>query len=640
LTFGLPKIIKRIGPNFSSNLETISRVNRIIAASSAGQNTSPGIRRHFLYLLLGVLIPIFLLLLVISFDRFQAQRKASVENNKEMVRVVSGVFQDFTEDVLRQEIAIGVVLSRNSFTRREANQFLIVNAAQFPPLKDISWANPSGKILFSPNPKDVNRDISDRPYFREIAGGGEWAVSDLFPTKTGGSPVFTISRGIRDQSGTLKGLIIATVLPEKLKEVYRFKRARQSAITIIDRSGRAVFRNPGVDWSWEERGRYKVYPGLKEALKGKEVTGVVQRSEDGVKRVFALAPIPELGWVGGASIAEKEMMAPVFSSLLADTVLFSGVTLASLFLALVFSRKITGPIKRLQKAVRDFGKGKWHQEITLAGPKEIEDFAKTFNEMATEVKRLTEDLNRKNCELEISNRDLDAFSSTVAHDLKTPLIVVDYLSQKLAKDYTPALNSKGTRYLEELRTSASQMMDLVNDLLEFSRASKTAMKAEKADLSVFAQEALEACQKLRPEIPIEAVIPERVYAWGDKSLLRCLFNNLIGNACKFSSHSERPRIEFGANGIGGERIFFIADNGCGFEMAAVDQIFLPFKRLHPSDQYPGTGIGLAIVKRVVERHGGRIWAESEPGRGATFYFTLKEFQRNEGEDIGAKGNRL
>jgi signal transduction histidine kinase len=612
----------------------------VSSADRLSYRSSPGIRRHFLYLLLGVLIPIFLLLLVIFFDRFQTQRKAAVENNEEMARVVSGIFQDFVEDVLRQEIAIGFALSRNSFTRQAANQFLTANAAQFPPLKDIGWANPAGKILFSPYPEEVSRDISDRPYFREIAAGREWAVSNLFQSKTIGAPVFTISRGIRDQSGILQGLVIATVLPEKLNEVYRFERARQSAITIIDRSGRAVFRNPRVEWSWENRDRYKVYPGLKEALKGKEVTGVVQQSEDGVRRVFALTPIRKLGWVGGASISEKEMMAPVFSSLLTDTVLFSGLTFASLFLALFFSRKITVPIKRLQKAMRDFGNGKWNQKISVAGPKEIEDFAHTFNEMVAEVNRLTEDLSRKNAELEISNRDLDAFSSTVAHDLKTPLIVLDYLSKKLVKDHAPKLDSRGKRYLEDLRASSSQMMDLVNDLLEFSRASKTAMKAEKVDLSVLAQEALHACQKLQPEIPIESIISEGVFAWGDKSLLRCLFNNLIGNACKFSSRSGRPRIEFGANGIEGGRIFFVADNGCGFEMAAMDQIFLPFQRLHPSDQYPGTGIGLAIVKRVVERHGGRIWAESELGKGATFYFTLEEFKKNEAEESETKGKSL
>jgi signal transduction histidine kinase len=591
-------------------------------------------------LLLGVLFPIFLLLLVIFSDRFHVQRKAAVENNEGMARVVSGVFQDFIEDVLRQEVAIGFVLSRNSFTRQEANQFLVANAAQFPPLKDIAWANPGGKILFSPHPEKVGLGLSDRPYFREIAAGREWAVSNLFQSRAGEPPVFTISRGIRDQSGILQGLVIATVLPGKLSEIYRFKRASQSAITIIDRSGRAVFRSPRVEWSWENRDRYRVYPGLKEALKGKEVTGVVQQSEDGVKRIFVLTPIPKLGWVGGASMAEKEMMAPVFSSLLTDALLFGGVTFASLFLALFFSRKITVPIKRLQRAMKDFGKGIWDQKIDAAGPGEIEDFARTFNEMVAEVNRLTEDINRKNAELEISNRDLDAFSSTVAHDLKSPLIILDYLSKKLVKDHAPKLDSKGKKYLEDLRTSSSQMMDLVSDILDFSRASKTAMKKEKVDLSALAQEALQACQKLQPEIPFESIISEGVFAWGDKSLLRCLFNNLIGNACKFSSRSDRPRIEFGANGLEGGRIFFVADNGCGFEMTAMDQIFLPFRRLAPSDQYPGTGIGLAIVKRIIERHGGRIWAESEPRKGARFYFTLEEFKQSKAEDIKAKGKSL
>jgi PAS domain S-box-containing protein len=238
-----------------------------------------------------------------------------------------------------------------------------------------------------------------------------------------------------------------------------------------------------------------------------------------------------------------------------------------------------------------------------------------------EIQRLNEMLRRRARELEEANQDLEAFTSTAAHDLKTPLIVINNLSQRLLMRYKDELDAKDREYFKYLQTAGRQMMDLVEDLLEFSRIGKSGLKLETLDLSSMAEGILEELRKAWPAHAIHPRIAKGMTARGDKRLVHSAVKNLLENAFKFTNKAERPSIEFGFSGEG-EKTFYIRDNGCGFDMAEAHLLFIPFKRLHKTQEYPGSGIGLAAVKRVIERHGGKIWAESQEGKGATFYFTL------------------
>jgi PAS domain S-box-containing protein len=239
-----------------------------------------------------------------------------------------------------------------------------------------------------------------------------------------------------------------------------------------------------------------------------------------------------------------------------------------------------------------------------------------------EIKKLNEALKRRTRELTMANKELEAFAYTVAHDLKNPLIIVEGLIRKLLSQYEKKLEEKAKQYLQHLRKANQQMSQLVEDLLNLSQVTRSRIRAEAVDLSALARTIVEELRKTDPERKVQFNIAENVVARGDPQLLKIALNNLFSNAWKFTSKSQRAIVEFGVIGDKTESIHFIRDNGCGFDMAHLEKIFKPFGRLHTSDEYPGTGIGLATVYRIIQRHHGRIWAESAAGQGATFFFTL------------------
>ncbi len=223
---------------------------------------------------------------------------------------------------------------------------------------------------------------------------------------------------------------------------------------------------------------------------------------------------------------------------------------------------------------------------------------------------------------EAANRELEAFSYSVSHDLRAPLRSIDGFSQALLEDYTARLDDAGQDYLRRVRTAAQRMAQLIDDLLQLSRVSRAALTSEPVDLSALARSVATELQKTRPDRSTEFVIAEGIATRGDARLLRLVFENLLGNAWKFTARVAAPRIEVGMTAQDGERVFYVRDNGAGFDMRYVDKLFRAFQRLHAVADFPGTGIGLATVQRIVRRHGGRVWAEASIDGGATFSFTL------------------
>lgn len=224
---------------------------------------------------------------------------------------------------------------------------------------------------------------------------------------------------------------------------------------------------------------------------------------------------------------------------------------------------------------------------------------------------------------EAANRGLEAFSYSVAHDLRAPLRSMKGFSTLLLEDYEAKLDDEGKSMLGHIVTSATEMAALIEGLLALARLSRAPLHREPVDLSALAADALvRATNDAQVRAPFEAGIAKGLVAEADPTLARSVVENLVGNAVKFSSKTPAPRIEVGQLERDGERVFFVRDNGAGFDPAYAGKLFTPFKRLHATADFAGTGIGLATVHRIVERHGGRIWAEGRVGEGATFYFTL------------------
>jgi light-regulated signal transduction histidine kinase (bacteriophytochrome) len=242
--------------------------------------------------------------------------------------------------------------------------------------------------------------------------------------------------------------------------------------------------------------------------------------------------------------------------------------------------------------------------------------------METEVFLRAQEVQEVNRQLRIANAELDAFSYSVSHDLRAPLRSIDGFSQILLEDYLDKLDAEGQQYLRKVRESSQQMAQLIDDLLNLSRVTRADMKMEAVDLSAMARTVAQELQTTEPERAAEFEIQPGMTAQGDPRLLRVVLNNLLGNAWKYSGTRPHTRIEVGQREQNGQVPYFVRDNGVGFDMAYADKLFGVFQRLHSGSEFPGTGIGLATVQRIIHRHGGRIWADGAVGQGATFYFTF------------------
>ena len=256
-------------------------------------------------------------------------------------------------------------------------------------------------------------------------------------------------------------------------------------------------------------------------------------------------------------------------------------------------------------------------------------FGVTFMLVRSRVRaeKAGQDLEDANHELEATNRELEAFSYSVSHDLRAPLRSIDGFSQILVEDYADEIDEEGKDYLGRVRAASQRMGRLIDDILGLSRVTRGTMSRERLDLGALATEVAEELRETRPERKVEFSAQKGLEVWGDPKLLRVALANLIGNAWKFTEKSPEARIEFGLDEElsrkGRVPVYYVRDNGAGFDMTYANKLFGAFQRLHGADEFEGTGIGLATVQRVVHRHGGRIWAEGEVDRGATFYFTLR-----------------
>ncbi len=240
-----------------------------------------------------------------------------------------------------------------------------------------------------------------------------------------------------------------------------------------------------------------------------------------------------------------------------------------------------------------------------------------------EIEELNVTLQRRATELEVANRELESFSYSVSHDLRAPLRTIDGFSQALLEDYRDSLPPDAQHFLERVRVAAQRMAKLIDDLLELSRISRVPVDRKPIDVTALAQGIAEELRQAEPERKVEFDIAPNLKANGDPELLRVALQNLMNNAWKFTSRKPSARIEIGMENVKGEHIFHVRDNGAGFDMAYASKLFGAFQRLHAVTEFPGTGIGLTTVQRIIHKHGGRVWAESTVDQGATFYFTLQ-----------------
>jgi len=316
-------------------------------------------------------------------------------------------------------------------------------------------------------------------------------------------------------------------------------------------------------------------------------------------------------------------------------VLITTLTIGIIASSFLVGRSISKPLTRLAEYSKIIGEGKYIKDFEFKGKDEIASVAKDVKTMVGQLRKhrehLEELVEERTSKLTAVNKELEAFSHSVSHDLRAPLRSIDGFSLALEEDYGSKLDKGGKDFLNRVRSATKKMSELIDDMLILSRITRKKLHYKKVNLSKIANEIAEDLKKVQPERRVEFKIVPQINAVADEGLIRIVLENLLGNAYKFTENNKNTNIKFNISSTNGRKTYTISDNGVGFDMTYYDKLFSPFQRLHSEIEFKGTGIGLAIVQRIVHLHHGKVWAESKVGEGATFYFTLKSKKETSSE---------
>ena len=482
---------------------------------------------------------------------------------------------------------------------------------------------------------------SGQPYFQTAVAGQEY-ISDVVIGRNSGLPIINFSSPIYDKTGKFQGLILGSVRTTTIETLLRDNWVGQSGEILLVNGQGTMIAEPRYIHVLVERGLAEGTSKMKVKLSN-DALNTIHLGEIGTATwidylgnnvMGAYQYLPERGWTLIGSISKAEILAPIYSQL----AIMAGGTLMLVLLILPLATLVTNRVKRpidwlIEQsdlvASENYAMIDRTQRLEEM-PLELGTLCETFIQMSCKIQntvRLLKEneakLESKVLELEAANKELEAFSYSVSHDLRAPLRGIDGFSQALLEDYGDKVGEKGVDYLRRVRSGAQKMGALIDDLLKLSRVSRSEMRLEVVDISAMVQSIMDDYHKVIPERSVEFVIQSNLSVLADRSLLRIMLTNLVDNAWKYSSKAVKARIEFGLLFANGENIFFLRDNGVGFDMAYADKLFSPFQRLHTIVEFPGTGIGLATVLRIMRRHGGKIWAEASLNEGATFYFSFE-----------------
>ncbi|WP_426671877.1 ATP-binding protein [Mucilaginibacter sp. McL0603] len=355
--------------------------------------------------------------------------------------------------------------------------------------------------------------------------------------------------------------------------------------------------------------------------------------DNGLK--FAQAqPIPQTSWVVAIEFSEQSMLSGVNSFMKWIFIFGALLTAIGILAAWIMSRNITRPLNQLTIAAKEISQGNYSTAVSINvySNDELGELATAFNVMSAEIFHTWQNLDNKvkerTTQLELVNKELEAFSYSVSHDLRTPLRAINGYSIMLKEDYEEKLDAEGKRIIGNVITNARMMGQLIDDLLAFSRLGKKEFVSTGIDMQSLSTNVVNELIQHNLEkdylINIGLLPPTEA----DQGMIKQVLINLLGNAIKYSSKKDRPEIEIGSKDEETRTIYYVKDNGVGFDMTYAGKLFGVFQRLHSQEEFEGTGVGLALVKRIIDKHKGEVWAEGQENIGATFYFSLPKKSYN------------
>jgi len=357
--------------------------------------------------------------------------------------------------------------------------------------------------------------------------------------------------------------------------------------------------------------------------------GIVTYDQPGLGKAIASAtPLPGTKWIILVALS-RSLVLEAADRFLYWIIGFGAILVAiGMLVAWLISRSFTRRLVRVSQATAALASGDYASPVTVDRQDELGQLATAFNSMALQVTHaqhsLEQQVRDRTKELETANKELESFSYSVSHDLRAPLRAVSGYAIMLKEDYEDRFDPEAKRITGNIISNIKMMGRLIDDLISFSRLGKREIARRMVDMKALAEASTSELLNGWPEEKFNLVVSDLPRCFGDEDLLKQVWLNLIGNALKYSSRTATHLVEIGYTGNSNNITWFVRDNGAGFDMKYADKLFKVFQRLHGQEEFEGTGIGLALVRRIIDKHKGRIWAESAPGQGAVFYFTLSE----------------
>jgi signal transduction histidine kinase len=469
-----------------------------------------------------------------------------------------------------------------------------------------------------------HHNLSFTAWYKKLMRTGKTVVSDLHISSATQRPTVIIATPVQDSAGKITGIWVGALRLEELSQIghggletgtpQRYGYVADSRGLIIAHQAKPKYVEEQTDFS-------SVAP-VRSALAGQQ--GVAQFFDpiERDEKLGAYVTIPDTGWAVVYIVPTHIAFAPM-NDLARNIALIAAALAAFLgLIGVVIMRQIVRPLGELTLAAGSIGAGDFTPRIEVKTGDEVEQLADAFNRMSAALSDKEAQLRQRAEQLEAANKELEAFSYSVSHDLRAPLRAIDGFSRVILEDYTDKFDGEGKRVLNIIRDSTQKMGLLIDDLLAFSRLGRQEMRFWEINMDKLANAVFEELKSTAQERKLQLNLKTLPTAYGDRAMIRQIFVNLFSNAVKFTRPKKTAIIEVGGRVEGDENIYYVKDNGVGFDMQYVNKLFGVFQRLHSASEFEGTGVGLAIVQRIIHRHGGRVWAEGKVDEGAAFYFTL------------------
>jgi signal transduction histidine kinase len=608
-------------------------------------------RTKLIVLVFLTLVPAFALVLQRNFDQRRTEKERVVERIRGVSRLLAASQSGYVKNTRQLLSTLSgldfLVLATNEPFCRVHFQNLLKLA---PDYINFGLLETNGAVFSSAIvPEGPMPSLADRSYFQRTLKSRGFSIGQFQIGRLSNEKSVNFAFPINDTSGQLVRVLFASLKLDRFTETARHVGLPLGAVaTVLDLGGTVLARVPDSD-GWVGR----TVPDMafvRDVLRVQEGT-IESTGLDGVRRVYALTPIADdtsASLFIAVGVPTSVLFAKANSALTRNIIGATVIILVALWVSSIFAGRVfVRPIRDLSEAAHRLAEGDLSARTDeRTSTIEVRKLANAFNSMAARLQQRSAEVERAKCEIQkmnaelekkvqertselsAANQELEAFSYSVSHDLRAPLRHLDGFTELLKQGQKERLDEKGKRQLEVIGQAAKKMGTLIDELLIFSRMGRQEMLRTSVPMRTVVSEALEHLEQAYANRQVELIISDMRQVEADPAMMRLVWVNLISNALKYSGTRERARIEIDSYDTPTEQVFFIRDNGVGFDMKYADKLFGVFQRLHSEREFEGTGIGLANVRRIVSRHGGRTWAESVLGEGSTFYFSLLHYGKS------------